>query len=318
MRVTNEPAVVSFVVPFLNEEESLPLLFKEMKSLAKELPAFECVLVDDGSTDKSIEIIRNQARSLDEFQLKLVRLSRNFGHQRALLAGMKAATGQACISMDCDLQDPPAVSIQLVAKWKQGFDIVLAKRESRESDGYLKRFTAAVFYRMMSNLTHSKFPEQVGDFRLVSRKVLDQLTQVQEMGPYWRGLVAWMGFKTAIVPYARAARVGGRTKYTWNKMTGLALDAMFSFSRRPLQIASYIGAIVSLLAFAYGLIYVVVRVSGIESVLFVKGWTSVVSLVAFLGGLQLVCLGIMGQYIGRIYEQVLQRPVVIVDTIEDL
>ena len=307
---------LSIVIPCHNEVENIPLLIDAFNELRSKLPSFELVFVDDGSKDKTIESIQKEASRKQGYDVKLVKLSRNFGHQLALLAGMQNAEGQAIVSIDADLQDPPSVIPTMVAEWKKGYDVVLGQRNDRSTDSIFKRMTADIFYRFMSYLTKGEFPRHVGDFRLVSKKVRDVLIKLRDVGPYWRGLVIWVGHKRTIVQYKREERRFGVTKYPFWKMFSFALDAVFSFSKRPLQLASYAGAVFSLVSFAYGTAYIVLRAAGYHNL--VPGWTSIVAAVTFIGGLQLVCLGIMGQYVGRIYEQVLERPLVLIDSVERL
>lgn len=297
---------LSIVIPCYNEQDNIEVLYKRIEGLVSKLPPFEVIFVDDGSRDKTAEYIHNFSTKLSPgFDVKLVRLSRNFGHQLALLAGMRAADGRCCVSMDADLQDPPEVIIDMIAEWKLGADVVLGRRSDRTTDSFFKRTTAHVFYKIMSYLTRGEFPAHVGDFRLVDRKVLDVLTHIQEPTPYWRGLVVWVGFRRALVSYKRDVRHAGETKYPFLKMFKFATDAMFSFSRKPLEIVSWLGIFMSVAAMGLGFVYIAQYVFGKS---FVPGWASIVSLVVFIGGIQLVCLGIIGQYVGRIYEQVLGRP----------
>lgn len=307
---------LSIVIPCHNEEENIPILFEAFSGLVTRLPKFELIFVDDGSRDKTLDVIRALKNQKSGFEIRLVKLSRNFGHQLALLAGMQTARGQACVSIDADLQDPPEVIIKMVEEWRKGSDVVLGQRTDRSTDSFFKRFTATLFYRAMSYMTKGEFPQHVGDFRLIDRRVLEILIKLKDVGPYWRGLVIWVGFKRALVPYKREERRFGETKYPFWKMFSLALDAVFAFSKKPLQIASIIGIVISLISFLYGIGYIVLKIAGYDHL--VAGWTSIVSLLTFLGGLQLVCLGIMGQYVGRIYEQALARPLVITDKVEQV
>lgn len=300
--------VLSIVIPCHNEEENVGLIYASFLKLSSQLPFFELVFVDDASTDRTAEVIRALSKEKPPFAIRLISLSRNFGHQLALLAGMQASRGAACVSIDADLQDPPETIPEMVKSWRAGNEVVLGQRINRSSDTFFKRFSAKMFYRVMSSLTRGKFPENVGDFRLVDRKVLNILANLKETGPYWRGLSIWVGYKSAIVPYVRHPRLHGETKYPFWKMVSFAFDAIFSFSKAPLQLASLVGFAISILSVLFGLSYVVLKIMGFD---LVRGWTSLLFVISFLGGFQLVCLGILGQYVGRIYEQTLARPTVI-------
>lgn len=301
---------LSIVVPCFNEEEGISLVVSAFSSLADRLPPFEVVFVNDGSTDRTEAAIRaiGSSEPSPPFEIRLVNLTRNFGHQRALLAGMKAARGRACVSIDADLQDPPENIIEMVRLWREGAEVVLGQRVERNSDSFFKRTSAHLFYRIMTSVTKGRFPEHVADFRLLDEKVLNILRDIRDQAPYWRGLVAWSGHRTAIVRYSRRPRVTGTTKYPISKMVAFAFDAIFGFSRQPLRLVSWLGFIISSLSFAFGLVYVVLRILGHD---FVPGWTALLGLMTLLGGIQLSSLGVIGEYIGRIYEQVLERPQVL-------
>ena len=305
--------VLSVVAPCFNEEPNIAPFLNEFWKISHLLPPTEIIFVDDGSTDNTYSAVVRAGLSCPAgVELKVVRLSRNFGHQLALLAGMREAKGHACVTIDVDLQDPPHIILQMIEKWKEGYEVVLGQRKDRKSDSLFKRMSAAVFYRFMSRLTRGEFPQNVGDFRLVDRKVLNILISLKEIGLYWRGLVVWVGFKRTIVPYIREARHSGETKYPFLKMVSFAENAVFSFSKRPLIVISWLGAIsclVSLLMISYYLFMLIVGNGH-----YVPGWLSLMCIVTFMGGVQLLCLSILGQYIGRIFDQVLGRPSVIIDS----
>lgn len=307
--MTSQAPSLTVVVPCLNEEEGVKPFLDEMAKHTSRLPPLEVIFVDDGSTDKTVSVIRDQVGRY-EFGVGLVKLSRNFGHQLALLAGMRAARGSACVTMDVDLQDPPEVIIEMVKKWREGFAVVIGQRADRSTDTWFKRTSAALFYRLISYLTNGSFPENVGDFRLIDRKVLDIMCRMPDSGPYWRGLAVWVGFPRAMVSYSRQARQTGETKFPLRKMILFALNAMFSFSRKPLQVASLLGIGVSVLCFATILVHLVMMFMHQS---FVPGWLSTISLLGLVGGIQLICIGILGEYVGRIYELSLGRPNVIVE-----
>jgi dolichol-phosphate mannosyltransferase len=309
--VTNETRMwpeLSIVVPCLNEEKCIGSFLNAIDEQCEKLPSLEIIFVDDGSTDQTVEVIKNEARHRS-YHVRLVKLSRNFGHQLALLAGMREARGMACVTMDVDLQDPPSVVVEMVKKWREGNAVVIGWRNDRSTDTWFKRVTASVFYRVIAALTNGAFPAHVGDFRLVDRKVLDIMAQTKEVGPYWRGLAVWVGFPRAVVSYRRESRHAGVTKFSFRKMLGFAFNAVFSFSRKPLQFASYIGIAVSFLCIATILFHLAMSLFHKS---FVPGWLSTISLLGLVGGIQLICIGILGEYVGRIYELSLGRPNVIV------
>jgi len=313
---------LSLVVPCYNEEKSIHPFINEFLKIRDRLPSTEIIFVNDGSTDRTYEVIADLKNFYPDisFDVKQVILSRNFGHQMALLAGMKNADGNACVTIDVDQQDPLELIIEMVEKWHSGYNIVLGKRIDRSSDSFFKRTTAHIFYKFMGYLTATKgssgFPEHVGDFRLIDRTVLNILVNIREIEPYWRGLVAWIGFKKTEVGYSRKERFTGETKYSFSKMLALAMTAVFSFSKKPLYLSSMLGILVSGASLLVLLSYLILKISNQGS--FITGWMSIVSVITLLGGMQLFCLGIIGQYIGRIYEQVIQRPNVIIDRVEKL
>lgn len=315
--MTPEHPVLTIVLPCYNEEESVPLAVAAFVELAPRLPPFELLFVNDGSKDRTLDVIRQLANRPGgwPFQIRVVNLSRNFGHQLALLAGMQNALGDACVSIDADLQDPPENIIEMVRLWREGCDVVLGQRSDRGTDTWFKRTTAQAFYAVMTRLTKGQFPEHVADFRLVDRKVLQVLCELKERSPYWRGLVAWAGYKRGIVRYARVARQVGVTKYPLRKMIAFAMDGVLGFSREPLRLVTALGFAMSASAFLYGMMYLLMRLMGKE---LVPGWTAIIGAVTLLGGIQLICIGILGEYIGRIYEQVLFRPQVLYYPAEEI
>ncbi len=299
---------LSIVVPCFNEELCIEAFLNAIDQHLDQLPSLEVLFIDDGSTDQTVEAIRKSARHRS-YHVRLVKLSRNFGHQLALLAGMREARGAACVTMDVDLQDPPDVLVEMVKKWREGYAVVIGRRHDRSTDTWFKRATASVFYRIIAALTNGAFPAHVGDFRLVDRKILDIMAQTKEVGPYWRGLAIWVGFPRAIVSYRREARHAGVTKFPLGKMLAFAFNAVFSFSRKPLQFASYVGIAVSFLCIATIGVHLALSLFHKS---FVPGWLSTISLLGLVGGIQLVCIGILGEYVGRIYELSLGRPNVII------
>lgn len=295
--------VCSVVIPVFNEEESLESLYHRLSRVLKTLfEDYEIIFVDDGSTDNSLRLIK-EFRKTDE-RIRIIIFSRNFGHQIAITAGIDYTSGGVVIVMDADLQDPPEVIPQLVEKWKEGYDTVYAIRESRK-DPILKRAIAFVFYRLLQRMSDIDIPVDAGDFRLMNREVVDILKAMPERNRFVRGLASWVGFRQSSIRYARDRRHTGKSKYTLWKLAKLAFDGVTSFSRFPLRLATYLGLVVSLVSFVYTAKII------IDTLLFgriVPGWTSLMAAVLFLGGVQLVVIGIVGGYIGRMYVEVQQRP----------
>ena len=306
---------ISVVVPFLNEKESLPELVSRVSAVfAARAEDWELLLVDDGSTDGSAEWA--VAKTREEPHLRVVRLSRNFGHQFAITAGLDRAVGDAVVVMDADLQDPPEVIPELIAAWEGGADVVYAVRRSREGETWMKKFLAAGFYRVFHKMAQVDVPMDAGDFRLVSRRVVDALKKMRELHRFMRGLTCWVGYKQAAVQYDRAARFAGETKYPVWKSAKLAFDAIASFSAMPLRWITHFGMAVCLVAVLWT-VYVFWQAFFRPEQL-VKGWASIVSAMVFLGGAQLVSIGLLGQYVSRIYEEGKRRPLYLVseDTAE--
>jgi glycosyltransferase involved in cell wall biosynthesis len=298
----------SIIAPIYNEIENLPELYRRVKQVmdASGEP-WELILVDDGSTDGSTEKIHQLART--DRSVRAVIFARNFGHQVAITAGWDFARGDAIVIIDADLQDPPETILELAKKWKEGYEVVYAVRGEREGESWFKKFTAAMFYRLIYSITDVKIPVDTGDFRLMDRKVVDVLKQMKERHRFPRGMSAWVGFKQIGVTYRRAARVAGVTKYPFRKMLKLALNAITGFSYFPLQVATYFGffsAGISILA-----IPVVVYMRMMGSGAFFGQATTLIA-VLFLGGVQLISLGILGEYVGRLYDEAKGRPLYIV------
>lgn len=298
----------SFVIPVYNESETLPELERRLVAVFGELdgPA-EAILIDDGSSDGSAALALELARRDDRF--KIVRLSRNFGHQIAVTAGIDHAAGNAVIVMDGDLQDPPEVVLEMAKLWREGFDVVYGVREHRKGESVFKRATAAVFYRLLRRVTPVEMPADVGDFRLVDRRAVDAFKALRESNRYVRGMFSWIGFRQTGVLYARDSRYAGATKYPLRRMWKFALDALVSFSNLPLRLALALGFVVSTAAFAGAIITAALKLSGAYAV---PGWASLLVAVSFLGGAQLVVLGMIGLYVGRIYDEVKRRPLYVV------
>jgi polyisoprenyl-phosphate glycosyltransferase len=306
--MVDEPTL-SVVVPIFNEDEIIDVLHRRLvETLERSGETFELVLVDDGSRDRSWE--RMAALADQDARVVLVQLSRNFGHQVAISAGVDVARGQAVALIDADLQDPPEVLLAMIARWREGYDVVYGRRIRRQGETWFKRVTAAAFYRLMRRLTAIDIPADTGDFRLMSRRVVEVLKQLQERNRFVRGLVAWIGWRQTAVDYERAVRLAGETKYPLAKMVRFAADAIVSFSFAPLRLATGLGLVVSTLSFAYAVYAVLARVFGWDVV---QGWASLMVAVVFLGGVQLVSLGIIGEYVGRVYDEVKRRPLYVAD-----
>ena len=270
--------------------------------------SWELILIDDGSTDDSADLIRDYANQ--DARVKPVLFARNFGHQIAVTAGLDYSRGGAVVIIDSDLQDPPEVILDLITKWKEGYEVVYAVREEREGESWFKLFTAALFYRMISSITDVNIPMDAGDFRLLDRKVVDVLNQMREKHRFLRGMSSWVGFRQTGVPYRRVARQVGETKYPFRKMFRLAINAITSFSYFPLQLATYIGFVAAGISILSIPIVIAIRLWGSETPLLGQATTLIA--VLFLGGVQLISLGILGEYIGRLYDEAKGRPLYIV------
>ncbi|MBV9077826.1 MAG: glycosyltransferase family 2 protein [Methylobacteriaceae bacterium] len=303
-----EPPTYSLVIPIYNEEAVLPVLLHRLDRLLERLdgPA-EVIIVDDGSRDAGSIVAA--ARAMSDPRYRYLALSRNFGHQIAITAGLDAAEGDAVVIMDADLQDPPEVVLELAAKWRDGFDVVYARRVTRQGESRFKRWTAAVFYRLLGKLTSVEIPANVGDFRLVDRKVLDAFRAMPERDRFVRGMFAWLGFSQTEIAFHREGRNAGRTKYNAAKMIRLALDGIVAFSDVPLRLALWAGMLVSFCALAYGS-YVIWL--AFHDTRLVSGWASTVVVISLLSGVNLLMTGITGLYVGRIHSEVKSRPLYVV------
>jgi dolichol-phosphate mannosyltransferase len=297
----------SIVVPVFNEAENLSELYRRLAGVMRSLKEpWEIIFVNDGSTDETSDRLKEIKEKDDH--IRVAEFVRNFGHQIAVTAGMDIAEGGAVIIIDADLQDPPEVIPDLIARWKQGYEVVYAIRSEREGETWLKEFTAKLFYRLIYRITDVKIPLDTGDFRLLDEKVVAVLRTMRERHRFLRGMAAWVGFRQIGVPYRRHARFAGKTKYPLGKMIRLALNAVTSFSYFPLQMATYLGFFCAGIAAIAIPIVVVLRLTG--SGAFFGQATTLIS-VLFLGGVQLICVGILGEYIGRVYDEVKGRPLYI-------
>lgn len=293
---------ISLVVPVFNEEDAIPIFYQAVR---KELPEYEVeiVFINDGSKDSTESIIN--ALAVSDPLVKPLSFTRNFGKEPALFAGLEHATGDAVIPIDVDLQDPIEVIPQLIAKWQEGADVVLAKRTDRSTDGHMKRKTAEWFYRLHNKISSPKIEENVGDFRLMSRETVEHIKLLAERNLFMKGILSWVGGRVGVVEYTRAERVAGTTKFNGWKLWNLALEGITSFSTFPLRMWTYIGLMVAGLAFVYGAWMI------FDTMVFgnpVRGYPSLLVSILFLGGIQLIGIGVLGEYIGRIYIETKQRP----------
>lgn len=306
--------MLSIVCPLYNEEESLaPFLERLLPVLAATGMGYEIVCVNDGSRDATLERLLEAARK--QPSIRVLDLSRNFGKEAALTCGIDHARGAAVIPIDADLQDPPELILEMLALWRQGFDVVLAQRVDRSADHLLKRKTAEWFYRLHNAISDSQIPPNVGDFRLMDRKVVEALKNLPERRRFMKGLFAWVGFRQAVIPYSREPRQAGASKFSGWYLWNFALEGITSFSTVPLRIWTYLGLFIALLAFAYGG-FIVGRVLLLGRDM--PGYASLITVVLFLGGIQLIGLGVLGEYLGRIYLESKGRPVYIVRDHYDL
>jgi polyisoprenyl-phosphate glycosyltransferase len=307
--ITKNKKLVSIVAPFFNEEEGVEIFYREICAVFAQIPefAFEAVCVDDGSTDetlkKLIALVERDQR------VRVIELSRNFGKEAALTAGIDVSTGDAIIPIDADLQDPPEMILTMIAQWQLGADVVLARRSDRSSDSFLKRKSAEMFYRFYNFFSAVKIPDNVGDFRLMSRAVVDALKQLPERQRFMKGLFAWVGFRTVTLDYTRSARVTGSTKFSGWKLWNFALEGLTSFSSLPLKVWSYLGGIGAILTFLYAA-FIVLRtlIHGVD----IPGYASILVAILFFGSLQLISVGVLGEYMGRIYMETKRRPIYLI------
>jgi len=295
--------LLSIVIPVFNEEKNISPLLDRLLPLVKQYN-YEIIFICDGSKDNTPSIIKQFAQ--DNKQIKLIHFYRNFGHQMALTCGYAHVKGDCVITMDADLQDPPELIHQMIEKWKQGSRVVYAKREKRDVDSYFKKSTASLFYRFINFLSETPIPEEVGDYRLLDREVVRFLNNLPEQSRFLRGLVSWGGFPAEFVYFKREKRHAGETHYTVSKMVNFALEGIITFSTKPLRLASYLGFISAVIGFL-GIIYAVVGKLFFPAQ-WVTGWTALFVGIMFVGGVQLISIGIIGEYISRIYKEIQKRP----------
>jgi dolichol-phosphate mannosyltransferase len=311
MITANDPSKVtlSVVVPLYNEELVINEMHKRLSGVLREaVDSYEVVLVNDGSRDRTVELAREICAR--DRTMKLVNLSRNFGHQLAITAGMDRCSGRCVIIIDADLQDPPEVIPAMLAKWREGCQVVYGVRAKRRGESWFKKVTAKLFYRGLRRMTAVEIPVDVGDFRLMDRRVLGEFLKMREQARFVRGMVSWLGFKQGYVTFEREERFAGETKYPFKKMVKFAVDGVLSFSQVPLKVASAFGFLSAGVSFLFMIYGFVQKYFFPETA--VPGWASTFSAILFIGGVQLICLGILGEYVGRIYEEVKKRPLYIV------
>ncbi len=299
---------ISIIVPIFNEEKNLPLLYQRLTAVTVSITnKYEIIFINDGSRDDSYTLIKNIAKA--DNCVKFINLSRNFGHQVAVSAGIDASLGQSVVIIDADLQDPPELISSLYEKMKEGYQVVYAKRKSREGESVLKIFTAKIFYRTLKRITSINIPVDTGDFRIMDRKIVDVLKNMPERNKFLRGQISWIGFNQTFVEYERSGRSFGSTGYTYRKMIRFAMDGITSFSNFPLKVASFLGFIVSFVSFIIMLYALYVRFINGH---YVEGWTSLMISILFLGGVQLICVGIIGEYLSRVSDNVRNRPLYVI------
>ncbi len=303
---------ISVVIPMYCEEEVADICYKRVVNNLKKLSdkySYEIIFINDGSKDSTLKILKKIASNDDN--VKIISFSRNFGHQAAVTAGIRNVTGDAVIIMDADLQDPPELFEGMIEKWEEGYEVVYGKRKTREGESIFKLLTARMFYNTLNKLSEIEIPKDTGDFRLVDRKVIDVIASLPEHNKFLRGLFSWVGFNQYAYEYNRVNRVAGRTKYPFKKMFKLATDGILSFSAKPLKVVGAIGffsVIVSIAILVYSIVSFVFKLNSLT-----PGWTSIMCTMTFIGGIILISLGMIGEYIARIYEESLGRPEYIID-----
>ena len=304
----NNP-IISIIAPCYNEEETIEPFLRRIEEILTQInEPYEIVFINDGSKDNTLNVLLNAKQNFKN--IRIINFSRNFGKEAALTAGLDKARGEAAIPIDVDLQDPPELIKELVARWREGYDVVLAKRADRTSDSFAKRVSADLFYKLNGKISNVDIPNNVGDFRLMSKRVVEALKQLPENQRFMKGLFAWVGFKTVAIEYVREKREAGQSSFNGWKLWNFALDGITSFSTLPLRIWLYIGALVSFLSFLYGsFIILKTLIFGVD----LPGYASLAVIMLFLGGIQLIGIGILGEYIGRIYSESKRRPSYIIE-----
>jgi len=305
----NTKPFISIVVPCYNEEDVIDIFLEKIFYILQKLGrSYEIVFVNDGSGDGTLALLQKKSQEFDE--IRVLNLSRNFGKEAALTAGIDATNGEVVVPIDVDLQDPPELILEFVEKYEEGYDVVIGKRVDRTTDTPAKRISAELFYKMHNKISDIEIPHNVGDYRLMSRRVVNELKKLPETQRFMKGIFAWLGFKTAVVEYKRDSRVAGETSFNGWKLWNFALDGITSFSTAPLKVWLYVGMFLAFLSFLYGSFIVLkTLLFGIDS----PGYASMITVVLFLGGIQLMGIGILGEYIGRIYLESKNRPIYIVE-----
>lgn len=310
IKIINENPDLSIIVSMYNEEDSLDVFFEKIREALSAISnySYEIICIDDGSIDKTYELLLDYANK--DNRIKIIKFSRNFGKEYGLMAGFKFCKGRAAIPMDVDLQDPPELIVDFVKKWEDGYDMVYGIRSDRGSDTFLKRFTAKLFYKIYNMMTRSPIPYNAGDYRLVDRKIIDAILLLKERNVFMKGIFGWTGFKSCGVKYTRQKRVAGKSKWNYWKLWNFALDGITASTTFPLRIWTYLGTLLSSVGILYA-IYIILRtiVQGID----VPGYASLLVFILLLGGIQMIILGILGEYIGRIFIEVKDRPIYIVE-----
>lgn len=306
--VEQSAAVLSIVLPVCNEQDTLPELARRLNAVCDQIAMrAEVIFVDDGSRDQSLSVIRGLCANHERFCY--IGLSRNFGHQAAISAGLDAATGDAVVVMDSDLQHPPELIPDLIAKWQEGYEIVYAVRSDRAGERWVKRKFSVLFYRLLQRLTRTDMAANAGDFRLIDRSALQAFRQLPERNRYLRGMFHWIGFRQTGVPYGYYERFGGVPKYTFRRMLHLAADGITSFTNAPLHLSLHLGFFMAALSFLVGVFAIISKIAGLH---LLPGWVSIMVGLSFIGGVQLLVMGVVGLYMGRMYDEVKRRPVYIV------
>lgn len=304
----SDSVIYSIVVPVYNEEPVVLETYKRLKQVMDSVnEPYEIIFINDGSRDRTAFILSEICEK--DKNIKFLDFSRNFGHQIAITAGMDYTQGDAIVVIDADLQDPPEVIPKMIEKWKEGYEVVYGKRAERKGDTFFKRFTAAAFYRLLRRMTDVDIPVDTGDFRLIDRKVCVALSYINERNRYTRGLISWLGFKQIGVEFSREKRFAGETKYPLKKMIKFAFDAITSFSYKPLKLATYVGTIISAIGFVY-LLFIICQAIFMHNTQ--PGWASLMAITIVFNGIVLMMLGIIGEYIGRIYDEAKGRPLYVI------
>ncbi|MBX7226883.1 MAG: glycosyltransferase family 2 protein [Chitinophagales bacterium] len=299
---------ISVIIPIYNEEGNIPLLYERLTAVVSDITdQYEFIFINDGSKDNSFQIIKSL--SIKDKAIRYIDFSKNFGHQIAVSAGLDNCKGDCVVIIDADLQDPPELIPELYAKWKAGNEVVFARRKERKGESWLKKKTATWFYDLLNRLTNVKIPKEAGDFRIIDRKIVDIIKSMPEKNKFLRGQIAWAGYNQTDVEYIRQERHSGKTNYTFARMFQLAFDGITSFSNLPLRLATWMGFLVSAVAFVV-IIYTLYTKYVLQSA--EKGWSSMMVSILFIGGVQLICLGIIGEYIGRILDNVRDRPLYLI------